>query len=245
MIRSGIVYSGKILETDGAEGQAVHEADDVRPLAPIHRAASVRIFRTTPGSEEAGPLFFYGNPSSLIGPSQIVNLPDFTANVDFEPYVAAIIATDGFAISVEEAEDYVLGYTLVNFLVARDAERAEKAAGIGPGRSYDLAAAIGPVITTPDEMEETVVDESRGRRFKLTTIARVNGVEVRRGDTEDLPYTLAEIISAASESVPIRAGDVICAGPIVVNDGVHIPLGAEDDIRIAVEMLGTLSMKIG
>jgi 2-keto-4-pentenoate hydratase/2-oxohepta-3-ene-1,7-dioic acid hydratase in catechol pathway len=242
-IRSGIVYNGKVYETDGSEPVAIHEADAVRPLAPTGTPSSLRVFRTP--DEPTEDLFYtYANPNSLIGASQIVPEPEYSGALDFEAYIAVVIASDGHKIPVEEADGYILGYTLVNFLVTRDVERAEKAAGMGPGRSYDLAAAIGPVLTTPDEMEEVIVDSDDGRRFKLTAVARINGVERRRGDVEDLPYTLDKMISAASESCPLRTGDIICAGPIT-DPGDGILLSSGDEIQIAVEKLGTLALKIG
>jgi len=248
-IKSGIVYNGKVYETNGADASAIHEAEDVRPLAPTGTPPSLRIFRSrflgqngTP--PEGEPLYIYGNPNSLISASQIVPEPEYSGALDFEPYIAVVIASDGHRIPIEEADGYILGYTIVNFLVTRDVERVEHLFGTGPGRSYDLAAAIGPVLTTPDEMEEVVVDDADGRRFKLTAVARVNGVERRRGDVADLPWTLDRMISYASESCPIRMGDLLCAGPIVdVGDGMGVSSG--DEIQIAVEKLGTLAMKIG
>ncbi len=244
-IRSGIVYHGKIYETDGADPVAIHEAEDVRPLAPTGLPPSLRIFRTTsPVDAEMEPLYVYGNPNSLIGASQIVPEPDYSGALDFEAYIAVVIASDGHRIPIEEADGYILGYTVINFLVTRDVERAEKLASSGPGRSYDLAAAIGPVLTTPDEMEEMVVDSDDGRRFKLTAVARINGVERRRGDVEDLPWTLDKMISYASESCPLRVGDILCAGPIT-DPGDGLGVSAGDEILIAVEKLGTLAVKIG
>lgn len=242
-IRSGIVYSGKIYETDGAEPVAIHEADAIRPLSPTGTPPSLRIFRT-PSTPQDQPLFVYGNPNCLIGASQIVPEVEYSVALDFEPYIAVVIASDGYRIPIEEADGHVLGYTIVNFLVARDVERAERVAGYGPGRSHDLAAAIGPVLTTPDEMEDAILDDASGRQFKLSAVSRVNGVERRRGDVADLPHTLDQMIAFASESCPLRSGDILCAGPITGSaDGAMLTSG--DEVQIAVEKLGTLAVKIG
>lgn len=242
-IRSGIVYNGKVYETDGSNPVAIHEAEDVRPLAPTGTPPSLRIFRSAPGVEE--PYYVYGNPHTLVGASPIIPYPEFVSNLDFETYVAVVIANDAMNIPVAEADDVILGYTLVNMLVARDVERAERTAGCGPGRSFDIAAAIGPVLTTPDEMVDAIVDEEDGRRFKLTAVGRVNGIEKRRGDVADLPWTLDKLISFASESCPLRAGDILCAGPISLPEVEPEPLTAGDEVQLAVEKLGTLALKIG
>jgi fumarylacetoacetate (FAA) hydrolase len=250
-IRSGIVYSGKIYETDGANPIAVHEAEDVRPLTPIGQPPSIRFFRVnlpTPVStieEDFAPPYFYGNPSALVGASQVINQPEFTARLDYEPYVAAVLGSPGANIAVEEADDYVLGYTIVDMLVARDVERVERAAGVGPGRSFDIGGAIGPVLTTPDELADSVVDDTKGNRFKLSVVTRVNGVERRRGDLSELPWTLGQLISLSSQSTPLKAGDVIAMGPIALApEGDETFLDPDDEVQIAVEKLGTLSTKI-
>jgi 2-keto-4-pentenoate hydratase/2-oxohepta-3-ene-1,7-dioic acid hydratase in catechol pathway len=250
-VRSGIVHGGKIYETDGANPIAVHGAEDIRPLTPIGTPPSIRFFRSnlpTPLStleEESAPPYFYGNPGALIGASQIVPQPDYTARLDYEPYIAVVLASPGKNIAVEEADDFVLGYTIVDMLVARDVERAEQAAGVGPGRSFDIAGAIGPVLTTPDELEDSVVDESKGRRYKLSVVTRLNGVERRRGDLAEQPWTFAQLISIASQAAPLKPGDVIALGPVA-----HGPsdeqtfLEPDDEIHIAVEKLGTLATKV-
>ncbi len=248
LVKTGIVHNGKIYETDGTNPIAVHEAADVRPLPPVGLPPTVRFFRISDTElaiePETQPLYFYGNPGVLIGASQIVSLPDLTGELDYEPYLACVVAQEGLGIAVDQADSYILGYTILNALVMRDVERAEARAGCGPGRSRDYAMALGPVITTPEELDDALVDEEKGRRHKLSAVARVNGVERRRGDVQDLPYSFAELISFASETSPVRAGDIIAIGPLVLSEESFRALENGDEISVAVEKLGTLSTKI-
>lgn len=249
-VRAGIVHGAKVYETDGSNPVAVHEAEDIRPLPPVGQPGSVRIFRCKSSlpldlAEEATPVFSYLNPSAIIGPSKIVPYPQISGAVDFEPYLAAVVATGGSHIPVEVADDTLLGFSIVTAVVLRDAERAESAAGAGPGRSFDVALALGPVLTTPDELEDSLVSDERGKRYSLEVVARVNGVEMRRGNVNELPMTVAEAISVASESCPVRAGDVILIGPIAFSiDGEDQRLSPDDQVQVAVERLGTLSLKL-
>lgn len=249
-VRSGIVHGAKVYETDGSNPIAVYEAEDIRPLPPIGQPGCVRLFRTPSAlpfdlSLDAAPVFSYLNPASIIGPSKIVPFPQAGAAVDFEPFVAAVIATGGSNIPLEVADETILGFSLVTAIVLRDSERAERAAGVGPGRSMDVALALGPVLTTPDELEDSINSEERGRRYELDAVARVNGVELRRGNLSELPLTFAEAISAASESCLVREGDLFLLGPIAIpTDGEEQRLSPDDQIQIAVERLGTLSMKL-
>ncbi len=245
-VRSGIVYSGKVYETNGIESIGVHEADQIRPLSPVGTPPTFRIFRTLPGLIEADetPAYFYGSSTALVGASPIIPKPEFVSELDYEPYIVAVIESDGLNISVEDADSYVIGYTLMNALVARDVERHEKRVGAGPGRSFDIGIPIGPVLTTPDEMDDAVETAEFGKRFRLPVVTRVNGVEKKRGDIIDLPFTFAQAISTASETAPLRAGDIIALGPIAFGDSAE-SLSAGDEVQVAVDRLGTLAFRIG
>lgn len=240
-VRSGIVYGGKVYETDGSTASAIHEADSIRPLSPTGQPPSLRIFRGPVGSEEV--LFAYGNPNCLVGPSQTIEVPGHVALIDAEPYVGIVMGSDGQNIDEEQAESLVLGYTLVNFLVARDFERLERAAGFGLARSYDLGAAIGPVLTTPDELVDSAEEAGRSYRLNLEAVLKVNGVESRRGNASDAPYSIGAMVAAASEHCPIRAGDILCAGPIVEPSSGEV-LSPGDEVTLSVEHLGTLAMRL-
>jgi 2-keto-4-pentenoate hydratase/2-oxohepta-3-ene-1,7-dioic acid hydratase in catechol pathway len=244
--RSGIVHNGKVYETDGANPIAIHEAEDIRPLSPVGQPPTIRVFRCIPGLIDADetPAYFYASSTALTGASPIIPRPEFVAELDYEPYIVAVMAAEGANVPIEEADDLILGYTLMNILVGRDVERHEKRVGAGPGRSYDIAIPIGPVLTTPEELEETVQSEEFGRRFKLTAVTRVNGVEKRRGDVEMLPFTFAQAISTASETAHLRTGDIIALGPIALADAPDA-LTPGDEVQLAVERLGTLAFRIG
>jgi fumarylacetoacetate (FAA) hydrolase len=246
VVRTGIVHGGTVYETDGQNPIGMHQAADVRPLPPVGQPPSIRFFRfdESPLDLDEAPYYSYGNPSSIIGASQIVPMPEFTGNLDYEPNLAVVIGDSGESVAVEEADRFVLGFSLMLVLVARDAERGEIRVGSGPGRSRDIAMALGPVLTTPEELEDVITDESAGRRYKLSAVSRINGVEQRRGDAENLRFTVAQCIAAASQSTPLRAGDIIAIGPLVSSQENTIPLSEGDEIQISVEKLGTLSLKI-
>jgi 2-keto-4-pentenoate hydratase/2-oxohepta-3-ene-1,7-dioic acid hydratase in catechol pathway len=244
-----MVYSGKIYETDGAAPVAVHEADAIRPLAPIPHAPSLRIFRSDlqpialAGDDAEDPRFFYGNPMCLVGASQVINYPDFVEALGFQPMVAAVLVGDAYQIEPELADDLILGVTMLNLLVAKDRERGEIKAG-AIGSSHDIGGAIGPVLTTPDELEDYVMDATKGRKYALSTVVRVNGVERMRGNLSELPFSFAQAISAASQTCTLKSGDIIAIGPVAVFEGAPVLLDAGDEVQLAVENLGAISLKL-
>lgn len=247
-VRSGMVHAGRIYETDGVSAVAVHEAADVRPLSPIPHAPSVRILRNdlqTPplAMEDAeDPFYFFANPTILGGASQAVAFPEWCTELSVLPMVAVALVADVHRIEVAEADDAILAFTLMSLLVARDLERRERTLGL-IGRSHDIGGVIGPVLTTPDELDEEVEDAEFGRRFALAASLRVNGVERGRGSMEDFPFTFAQAISAASFVSPLRTGDIIAMGPVAEPDE-PIVLEPGDQVQIAVDKLGTLSLNL-
>lgn len=237
--RSGMVFNGRIYETDGAEARAVHEPDAVRPLSPVPSPPSLRFFPARPTEADEEPAFFYGNPACLVGASTMINYPERVLDLAFEPYLAAVLVTGGYDVEVDEADDMVLGLTLMAALVDRRAARVE---GLF-GRSHDLGAALGPVLTTPDELDDFLASQEFGRSYRLGVSARVNGVERSRGNVEELPFTPAQAIAAASRSCTLREGDVLALGPIC-DLPADLRLEPGDEISLAVENLGTLSLKL-
>lgn len=193
--------------------------------------------------DDAIPLYFHGNPSALYGPSQQIPRPSVAARVDFEPYLIAIVGSDGIDIPVENSDNYILGLTLAIMLVSKDAERDEYEMHSGYGRSFDIGGVIGPVITTPDDLDEALEEEVPSRKYRLSVVTRVNGVEHGRGDIGDLSATLGELVSAASDAGPVRSGDLIAFGPIASGDD-SLFLEPGDDVQVSVEHLGTLSLKV-
>ncbi|MGV3614256.1 MAG: fumarylacetoacetate hydrolase family protein [Fimbriimonas sp.] len=247
-VRSGMVHAGRIYETDGASAVAVHEAADVRPLAPIPHAPSVRVFRTdlqpeiVRGDDAEDPLYFYANPTVLSGASTAFPYPEWCTELSVFPAVAVALVGDVPRVEFEEADDTILGYTLMLLLVARDVERRERRFSV-LGRSHDIGGVMGPVLTTPDELDEEVQDAEFGRRFELEASLRVNGVERGRGTMGDFPFTFAQAIAAASLTAPLRAGDIFAFGPVAEPDE-PIALDPGDQVQVAVDKLGTLTLNI-
>jgi 2-keto-4-pentenoate hydratase/2-oxohepta-3-ene-1,7-dioic acid hydratase in catechol pathway len=248
IVRSGMVFSGKIYETDGAEAVAVYEAGEVRPLAPITKAPAVRLFRSDlqpgflPGMDESDPYYFCVNPSGFGSASSLLPYPDGVGVVEVDAYLAAVVVSDAFQIDLAIADDIILGYTLMAVLVGRSLETAERKAG-GIGKSNDLGGVIGPVLTTPDELEERVSSDDRGRKFDLQTTVRLNSVERGRGNTDLLPFSAAQAIASVSMHAPVRSGDVFAFGPLATLDA-DLTVDPGDEFQIAVDSLGTLTLKL-
>jgi 2-keto-4-pentenoate hydratase/2-oxohepta-3-ene-1,7-dioic acid hydratase in catechol pathway len=235
--RSGIVYGAKVYETEGSEGVAVHEWTDARLLAPIGQPPSVRFFSPPPedsrwelGPDQALPVFEYLNPVGLIAPGLALPLQDGMA-LGADPCVGIVIAGAGRNVPVGEADGLVLGLTLVT---------AFRAQGESGARLRDVGFALGPAITTPDELDDAVTEDERGRRYRFPIALKVNSEVVVEFDLSALPYTLAELLSHASESCPVHIGDIVA---VSLGSNSQI-LGKGDQVQSVSEKLGALTTRI-
>ena len=239
--RSGIVYGGKVYETDGANPIAVHEAADVRLFSPIGISPAVRLLRFSSTGEPDPAAYVYTNPASIAGPNQMLRVPAFVSDLDFEPYLACVIATAAAEVSVQEADGLILGLSILNVLVAGQERRTH---GAAYARASDFAASLGPVLTTPDELDDALVDTDLGRRYRLPVVTRVNGLERAAGDAGSLPFTFAQVLSTASESWPLQPGEVFAMALPLESAAPPPALQPDDEIQVSVEHLGTLNSKV-
>lgn len=253
-VRSGVVYSGKIYETDGSNPVAVHEASDSRLLSPVRLAPSFRLFEPWVAGSDWATMsegqaaiadlsFAYLNSATIVGTHTELAPFHTSDEISFKPCLAAIVSAFGTNVMPEDAELHILGVTLANVFFAKDQNRIERMRGYPPSRSHDVGIALGPVITTPDELEETTIQDLGGRRYKLIMTASVNEEEVFRFDTNDLPITLTDAICFASTTAGVRSGDVIAIN--LGEPNLRSPLKSGDEIRVTCDWLGTLASRVG
>jgi len=168
------------------------------------------------------PLLFLKPSTAVIGPEDNIVYPDMSKRVDYEGELAIIIKERARGVSAEEALGYVLGYTCFNDVTARDLQASDGQWTRAKG--FDTFAAIGPCI-------ETELDPgSAGLETYL------NGEMKQKGNTNDLIYSVPEVISFISRVMTLTAGDVIATG---TPSGIG-PMQPGDTVEIRIESIGTL-----
>lgn len=190
------------------------------------------------------PVFYYTNPNSIFGPNDEIPHPPYTSALDFELEIAVVIGKAGMNLTPETAAEHTFGYTIFNDWSARDVQREEMKVGLGPAKGKDFASSLGPYLVTPDEF----ADRATGRPgvYDLPMLARVNGVELSRGNLKDLYWSFGEIIARASQSSMLYPGDVIGSGTVgtgcllelTKTKGPWLKIG--DVIELEVEGIGIL-----
>ncbi len=195
------------------------------------------------------PVFYYTNPHSIFGPEDEIPFPHYTHALDFELEIAAVIGKGGINIKPENAQSHIFGYTIFNDWSARDVQREEMKAGLGPAKGKDFASSLGPVIVTPEALVHYSV--RRPGVFNLAMAAKVNGVEISRGNFKDIYWSFGEIIARASDNCELQIGDVIGSGTVGTGCLLELTkaqgpwLKAGDVVELEIEKIGILKNIVG
>jgi 2-keto-4-pentenoate hydratase/2-oxohepta-3-ene-1,7-dioic acid hydratase in catechol pathway/glyoxylase-like metal-dependent hydrolase (beta-lactamase superfamily II) len=156
------------------------------------------------------PAFYFACPATIFGPCQDVPMAPGSAWQDFELEIAAVVGPSGADLTVEQAQQAIVGYMIFNDWSARDLQMFDSQLGIGQSKGKDSGITLGPYLVTPDELAPHFGDG----RLDLEVTALVNDDVVGRGSTSAMDWTFAEVISYASRGVPLRAGDVFGSGTV-------------------------------
>lgn len=185
------------------------------------------------------PVYYKGNPHSVVGPDAEVPWPPWTKRLDFELEFGIYIGRRGCDIAPERALDYIAGYTIFNDFSARDVQLREMQARLGPakGKDFNSGNAMGPYLVTPDEVPDPQA---------LTTCVRVNGQEWSQGTTADLQHSFADMIAFISQGETLYPGDFIGAGTIPGGCGLELDRWIQpgDVVELDVERLGVLRNRV-
>ncbi|MFI5199325.1 MAG: fumarylacetoacetate hydrolase family protein [Candidatus Limnocylindrales bacterium] len=220
------------------EGRALAE---IELLAPVPRPGKVvaigrnyRDHTTEEGVEPpTAPLIFSKWSSCVIGPEDEIRWdPVLTDQVDYEAELAVVIGRTARRVSPADALEYVLGYTCLNDVSARDLQF-----GDGQwvrGKSLDTFCPMGPVLVTADE-----IPDPQG----LAISCRVDGRILQEASTADMYFGVAEIISFCSQAFRLDPGDVIATGTpggVGIFRDPPILLGDGDEVVVEIERIGRL-----
>ena len=170
------------------------------------------------------PLLFLKAPSAVIGTDETIVIPPQSDQVEHEGELAVVIGTD--CKNIGDDEDpfrYVLGYTCLNDVTARDIQRAD--VQFTRGKSFDTFCPTGPAI-------ETELDVSD---LRVTT--RVNGVIKQDGRTSQMVFPVDFLIRYISRQMTLKTGDFIATG---TPSGVS-RMDDGDVCEVTIEGIGTLT----
>ncbi len=175
------------------------------------------------GSEPPGfPVLFMKGLNALNCPGGEIEAPEFVQRLDYEGELAVVIRRRASKIRAEDYAQYVLGYTCLNDVTARDVQKHD--GQWTRGKSMDGFCPVGP----------WVVDGVDPDRLEVTT--RLNGSVVQQGNTRDFITTVPKLLEFITASMTLEPGDVVATGtPAGIG-----PMQSGDVVEVDISHIGVL-----
>jgi 2-keto-4-pentenoate hydratase/2-oxohepta-3-ene-1,7-dioic acid hydratase in catechol pathway len=204
---------------------------DAQLLAPVQPSKIICVGRNyREHANELGnqvpvePLIFFKPPSSLLDPEAKIVRPSISVRVDYEGELGLIIGRRCRGLKADDdVRPYILGYTCVNDVTARDLQK--KDGQWTRAKGFDTFCPVGPVIS--DELDPWAGVEVE---------TRVNGEIHQRANTRDMIFSLDVVIRYISQVMTLLPGDLISTG---TPEGVG-PLQAGDVVEVHINGIGVL-----
>jgi 2-keto-4-pentenoate hydratase/2-oxohepta-3-ene-1,7-dioic acid hydratase in catechol pathway len=170
------------------------------------------------------PLIFLKPPSALSASGDPIVYPPISERVDWEGELGVVIGKRCRNVTTEEAMDYVLGYTCVNDVTARDLQK--KDGQWTRGKGFDTFCAVGPCLVGRNDLD---FDSLRVRTV-------VDGEVKQEAPVTDMIFKVPVIISYISRVMTLEPGDLIATG---TPEGVG-PVQPGQVMRIEIDGIGAL-----
>ncbi len=234
--RYGLIEGENVVEISGlpwgqwTRGSRSAHLADVRLLAPVEPSKIVCVGRNYAAhAAELGnevpkePLIFLKPSTSIIGPDEPVILTKYSRRVEHEGELALVIGRRcAHLMDTDDALSFVLGYTCLNDVTARDLQISD--VQFTRGKGFDTFCPVGPHIETDLNPSNLLVE------------THVNGARRQSGNTSLMMYPVPYLVRWICRMMTLLPGDVIATGtPAGVG-----PLVAGDTVEVSVAGIGML-----
>lgn len=189
-------------------------------------------------AEEAGmqvppePIIFMKATSAICGPNDDVLIPRGSVKTDWEVELAIVIGRHAKYVDLDNAMDYVAGYTIANDVSER-AFQTERSGQWTKGKSADTFGPLGPYLVTKDD-----IADPQSLRIWLN----LNDAPMQNGTTATMVYQVAFLVHYLSQFMSLHPGDIISTG---TPPGVGMGMSPQrylvdgDVMELGIEGLGT------
>jgi 2-keto-4-pentenoate hydratase/2-oxohepta-3-ene-1,7-dioic acid hydratase in catechol pathway len=190
------------------------------------------------------PRLFLKPPTAIVGPDGAIPMPSVSRQVDWEAELAVVIGRVARDIDADSALDVVAGYCAANDVSARSMDYGYARPGDGAvdyfdwlaGKWLDGFAPLGPWLVTADE-----IPDPQALPIALT----VNGVTRQRSSTQNMIFSVAELVAFASRLMTLEPGDVLMTGtPAGVGATTGEYLSPGDEMTVLIDGVGSLTNRI-
>ncbi|HEX3152090.1 MAG TPA: fumarylacetoacetate hydrolase family protein [Gemmataceae bacterium] len=184
------------------------------------------------------PVLFSKFPSALIGHGEPIVCPKVSTKVDYEAELVIVIGKAGRRIAESAATDHVAGYCVGHDVSARDWQLEKDGKQWMVGKTFDTFAPVGPTLVTKDEVPDP---------HKLGIRLRLNGKTMQSSNTEQMIFSVAQVVAYLSVVFTLEPGDLIFTGtPPGIGHALTPPvyLKPGDQAEVEIDGLGLLSNSV-
>ena len=188
-------------------------------------------------TKKADTVYFSKRVNRANDPDGIIPSYDHVDSLDYEVELGVILKKDALNVSVDEAGEYIFGYTIINDVSARNIQLKHQQ--WYRGKSLDGYTPMGPCIVTADEI---------GDAHDLNLSCHVNDEKRQESNTKYMITSVEEAISELSQGMTLKAGTIIATGtPGGVAMGMKPPvfLKKGDVVRCSIDKIGSLVNTVG
>jgi len=235
MLNTAVNYAEHDIEMarvrDGSPGQNAPTAGGALPGTE----SAPGIWERPDGDWRWNPYMFLKAPATVIAHGEAIRIPPGRAQVEWECELGVVIGATATRVPVDDAMDYVFGYTLENDVSDRGG-RGDARYGSDwlVAKSHDTFAPLGPYITP----REFLADPGN-----LAITFALNGEVLQEGTTAQMIHTVAEQVAYGSSLLTLRPGDVIATGTLPGAGSARNPpifFAPGDEASCTYEGVGTL-----
>jgi acylpyruvate hydrolase len=177
------------------------------------------------------PVLFPKWDNAIAGPFEAIVLPPESRAVDWESELAFVFARRCRRVKAEDAASVVFGFTAANDVSMRDFQF--HTSQWAPGKAWDGAMPVGPVLVSEDELG--------GVRADLSIRGLLNGTTMQDSRTNDLIFDVPHLVEYITTIMTVEPGDIVLTGtPAGVGQGQKPPLFLKpgDVYEVAIEGIG-------
>ncbi len=194
------------------------------------------LWERPPDDTRHNPYFFIKATSAIIGNGEPIRVPPQRTRVDWECELTIVMGKQATRVPVDQAADYIFGYTLENDVSDRGG-RGDRRHGSDwlIGKSHDTFAPLGPFIVP----KEFVSDPQ-----KLAIMFTLSGKVMQDSNTDKMTHNVYELVNFASNIITLKPGDLVATGtPAGVGVARATPVFMKDgDVSACtIESIGTLT----
>ncbi|MFH1396899.1 MAG: fumarylacetoacetate hydrolase family protein [archaeon] len=168
------------------------------------------------------PIIFIKPVTAIIGNGDTIVYPKMSKRVDYEAELALVISKKAKNVSSKDAMKYVLGFTCLNDVTARDLQKLD--GQWTRGKAFDTFCPVGPRLIKLKDPNNVDIE------------CRLNGKVVQKSNTKEFIFSVEKVVSFISKVMTLNPGDIITTG---TPPGIG-PMKKGDEVEVEIEGIGIL-----